>query len=82
MQTNMVCDDKPRQMGATSMSDYVEILNPQTMTGRLYFEGEVIEEYKIDQCDKCSKLTKFDPFGYQIGYNKTEKIIWFCGDCR
>ena len=82
MQANLVCHDKSRPMGATSMSDYVEILNPQTMTGRLYFEGEVIEEYKIDQCDKCSKLTKFDPFGYQIGYDKTEKIIWFCGDCR
>jgi hypothetical protein len=52
------------------------------MTGRLYFEGEVIEEYKIEQCDKCSKLTKFDAFGYQIGYDKTEKIIWLCGDCR
>ena len=82
MQANMVCDDKPRQMGATSMSDYVEILNPQTMTGRLYFQGEVIEEYKVEQCDKCSKLTKFDKFGFQKGYDSTLNIIWFCGDCR
>ena len=82
MHTSLVCFTINREMGATSMSDYVEILNPQTMTGRLYFEGEVIEEYKIEQCDKCSKLTKFDAFGYQIGYDKTEKIIWFCGDCR
>jgi hypothetical protein len=69
-------------MGATSMSDFVEILYPQQMIARLLCNGEVVEEYKIDQCDKCSKLTKFDPFGYQIGYDKTEKTIWFCGDCR
>ena len=68
--------------GAFAVSDYMEILNPQNMTGRLYYQGEVISEYKIDQCDKCSKLCKFDAFGFQIGYDKTDKVIWFCGDCR
>jgi hypothetical protein len=82
MHASLVCIAINRKMGATSMSDFVEILNPQSMTARLYFEGEVVEEYKIEQCDKCSKLTKFDPFGYQIGYDRTEKIIWFCGGCR
>jgi hypothetical protein len=69
-------------MGATGMSDYIEIIQPQSMTAKLYYQGEVISEYKIEQCDKCSKLTKFDKFGYQKGYDKTDNIIWFCGDCR
>lgn len=69
-------------MGATSMSDFVEILNPQKMIARLYFQGEVVEEYKIEQCDKCSQLRKFDKFGFQKGYDSTDNIIWFCGDCR
>jgi hypothetical protein len=69
-------------MGATSMSDYVEIIYPHTMTAKLMKNGEVVAEYKIDQCDKCSMLKKHDAFGYQKGYDKQEKIIWFCGDCR
>ena len=82
MHTTLVGIAIDRKMGASSMSDFVEILYPQQMIARLLCNGEVVEEYKIDQCDKCSKLTKFDPFGYQIGYDKTEKTIWFCGDCR
>jgi hypothetical protein len=69
-------------MGATGMSDYMEIINPQSMTACLYYQGEVISEYKIEQCDKCSQLKKFDKFGYQKGYDKTDNVIWFCGDCR
>jgi hypothetical protein len=65
-----------------TVSDYMEIINPQTMIGRLYKSGEVIAEYKIEQCDKCSKLTKFDPFGFQKGYDRNEKVIWFCVGCR
>jgi hypothetical protein len=82
MRTALVCIHQPWKMGTTSMSDYMEILNPQTMTGRLYFQGEVLEEYKIEQCDKCSKLVKLDSFGYQKGFDQHEKVIWFCGDCR
>jgi len=63
------------------MSDFMEILNPQTMIGKLLQNGVVVEEYKIEQCDKCSMLTKFDAFGYQKGYGG-EKIIWFCSGCR
>lgn len=63
------------------MSDFMEILNPQTMIGKLLENGVVVEEYKIEQCDKCSMLTKFDAFGYQKGYGG-EKIIWFCLGCR
>ena len=64
-----------------AMSDFMEILNPQTMIGKLLENGVVVEEYKIEQCDKCSMLTKFDAFGYQKGYGG-EKIIWFCLGCR
>jgi translation elongation factor EF-1alpha len=64
------------------VSDYIEIISPQTMMGKLLYQGEVIDEYKIEQCDKCSQLKKFDKFGYQKGYDRTDNIIWFCGDCR
>jgi len=64
------------------MSDYIEIIHIQSMTAKLMCNGVVVAEYKIDQCDKCSQLKKFDKFGYQNGYDNTENIIWFCGDCR
>jgi hypothetical protein len=64
------------------MSEFMEIINPQTMIAKLLQNGEVIEEYKVEQCDKCSQLRKFDKFGYQKGYDKADNIIWFCGDCR
>ena len=69
-------------MEATNMSDFVEIIYPQSMTAKLMENGVVIAEYKVEQCDKCSKLTKFDSFGYQKGYDGRENIIWFCGGCR
>jgi hypothetical protein len=59
------------------MSDFIEII-----TAKLMENGEVIAEYKVEQCDKCSMLTKFDAFGYQKGYDRGEKIIWFCAGCR
>jgi hypothetical protein len=70
------------KMGATGMSDFIEMINPQTMTAKLMENGEIVAEYKVEQCDKCSILTKFDAFGYQKGYDRTEKIIWFCAGCR
>jgi hypothetical protein len=51
------------------------------MIGRLYQDGEVIAEYKIEQCDSCKKLVKFDKFGYTKGQGR-EKLIWLCGLCR
>ena len=59
----------------------MEILYPQSMTAKLLQNGEVIAEYKIEQCDSCSKLTKFDKFGYTKGQGN-EKLIWLCGLCR
>jgi hypothetical protein len=70
-----------RNLEATSMSEYMEIINPQTMIGKLLKNGEVVEEYKMEQCDRCSMLTRLDPFGYQKGYGN-EKVIWFCQGCR
>jgi hypothetical protein len=64
------------------MSDYIEIIYPQEMKARLMCNGEIVEEYKIEQCDKCSQLRRLDHFGYQKGYDKQDNIIWFCGDCR
>jgi hypothetical protein len=64
------------------MSDFIEIIYPQSMTAKLLQNGEVVAEYKIEQCDKCSALSKFDPFGFQVGYDKDDKIIWFCAVCR
>ena len=63
------------------MSDYMEILYPQAMIAKLFKNGEVIAEYKIEQCDGCSKLVKFDKFGYSKGQGQ-EKLIWLCGLCR
>ena len=82
MPAGLVCIAIIREMGATIMSDFVEIIYPQQMIARLMCNGEIVEEYKIDQCDKCSKLCKFDKFGFQKGYDSKDNVIWFCGDCR
>ena len=80
----LVCIGQRWQVEATGVivADFMEIINPQTMTARMFIEGVVVEEYKVEQCDKCSQLRKFDKFGYQKGYDLTENVIWFCGDCR
>jgi hypothetical protein len=70
-----------RKMETPSVSEYMEIINPQTMIGKLLKNGEVVAEYKMEQCDKCSMLTKLDAFGYQKGFGN-EKVIWFCIGCR
>ena len=69
-------------MVAATMSDYIEIISPRTMTCKILKDMVVVEEYRIEQCDKCSQLKKFDKFGYQKGYDSKDNIIWFCGDCR
>ena len=69
-------------MEATAVSKYMELIDPKTRMAKLMENGVVIAEYKVEQCDNCSQLVKFDQFGYQKGYDKTEKIIWFCAGCR
>ena len=64
-----------------SMSGTIGIINPRTMSCTLMEDGVVLANYKVEQCDKCSRLVKFDDFGYQKGFGN-EKIIWFCWDCR
>ena len=81
MHTPLVRRNKRRKMEAPSVSEYMEIINPQTMIGKLLKNGEVVQEYKMEQCDKCSILTRLDAFGYQKGFGN-EKMIWFCIGCR
>ena len=66
---------------ARTMSDYVEIIYPQSMTAKLMENGEVIAEYKVIQCDGCAMICKLDAFGYKIG-QAGEKLAWLCGGCR
>ena len=49
------------------MSDYMELINPKTKICKLIKDGEVVAEYKMEQCDRCSLLAKVDEFGYQRG---------------
>ena len=63
------------------MSDYVELINPQTRICKLLKNGEVIAEYKVEQCDGCGLVVKLDAFGYKIG-QAGEKLAWLCGGCR
>ena len=82
MRANLVCHGIIRQMVTATMSDYIEIVSRRTMTARVLKNMEVVEEYKLEQCDKCSQLKRLDPFGYQKGYDNLENVIWFCVDCR
>ena len=68
-------------LGATVMSDQYELINLQAMTGKLFIEGELAAEYKVEQCDKCAMVTQLDQFGYQKS-DPQENIIWFCKGCR
>jgi hypothetical protein len=69
------------EMGTTSMSDLMEIIYPQSMTAKLLQNGEVIAEYKVEQCDGCAIIMKLDAFGYKVG-QAGEKLAWLCGGCR
>ena len=66
---------------ACAMSDYMELINPKTKICKLIKDGEVVAEYKMEQCDRCSLLAKVDEFGYQRGLGG-EKLLWLCGSCR
>jgi len=59
----------------------MELINPQTMTAKLLKHGEVIAEYKVEQCDRCALIMKLDAFGYKVG-QAGEKLAWLCGGCR
>ena len=80
MRASLVYADLYR-LGATGMSDQYELINLQAMTGKLFIEGELAAEYKVEQCDKCAMVTQLDQFGYQKSDPK-ENIIWFCKGCR
>ena len=63
------------------MSKWAEIITIKTMTGTLLLNGEVVQEYKVEKCDKCGKIEKLDKFGYQKS-DPAMNLIWFCGECR
>ena len=50
------------------------------MTAKLLLDGQVTAEYKVEQCDSCKLLLKFDSAGYQVA--DLEKVLWLCGKCR
>jgi len=79
MRASLVYADIYR-LGATGMSDQYELINLQAMTGKLFIDGELAAEYKVEQCDKCALVAQLDKFGYQK--NSFENIIWFCKGCR
>ena len=81
MRAKLVRFSKRRKMETAGMSEYVEIIYPQSMTAKLMRNGEVIAEYKVAQCDGCALVTKIDAFGYKIG-QAGEKLAWLCGGCR
>jgi hypothetical protein len=60
---------------------YTEIINIGTMMGKLLDEGELVEVYKVENCDRCGNITKLDEAGYQKS-TPTENVIWFCLGCR
>jgi hypothetical protein len=47
------------------MSKWAEIITIKTMTGTLLLNGEPVQSYKVERCDKCAKIEKLDKFGYQ-----------------
>lgn len=69
------------RMGTSGMSDIYELINLQAMTGKLFIDGELAAEYKVEKCDRCARVVQLDQFGYQKSDPK-ENIIWFCKDCR
>ena len=68
------------RLGATGMSDQYELINLQAMTGKLFIDGELAAEYKVETCDRCASVKQLDQFGYQKSDPK-ENIIWFCKGC-
>jgi hypothetical protein len=64
------------------MAAYIEMINPKTKMCSLLKDGVIVEQFKMEQCDKCSQLSRLDAFGYQKGYDRHENIIWFCVQCR
>jgi len=81
MRPLLVLVNQRRKMETTIVSDYIELINPITRVCKLLQNGQVVAEYKLEQCDKCSMLAKVDEFGYVRG-DGNEKLLWFCGACR
>jgi hypothetical protein len=67
-------------VGGVEVSEYIELINPQTMKCTLLKNGVAVDVYDVMQCDKCALIQKFDSFGYQK--SAEDNPIWFCFGCR
>ena len=63
------------------MSDFMQMVNLETMIGRTLLNGTVIAEYKVENCDNCQHIRPLDQSGYQRAIGG-EPIMWFCVECR
>jgi hypothetical protein len=67
-------------VGGVEVSQYIELINPQTMKCTLLKNGVAVDVYDVMQCDKCALIQKFDAFGYQKAAE--DNPVWFCFGCR
>lgn len=63
------------------MSDFMEMVNLETMIGKTFLDGKIIAEYKVENCDNCQHIRPLDQSGYQRAIGG-EPIMWFCVECR
>jgi hypothetical protein len=64
-----------------AMSKWSEIIDIKSMTGTLLLHGEPVHTYKVEKCDKCSRIEKLDKYGYQKS-DPAMNLIWLCQECR
>ena len=69
------------KLEASTMSEYVELIDVSAMMGRLVRNGQVISRYKMENCDKCLKIMPLDNQGY-VKSDPSNNFIWFCKECR
>ena len=81
MRPDVVCFGQRWKLEAASMSEYMEMIDLSTMTGRLIHNGEVVSKYKMEQCDKCAQIRQLDKGGY-VTSDPAENMVWFCKHCR
>lgn len=67
--------------GDLAVSKWSEIIDLKSMTGTLLLHGEPVHTYKVETCDKCTRIEKLDSYGYQKT-DPANNYIWFCAECR
>jgi hypothetical protein len=59
------------------MSDYMEMIDVKTMMCKLLCNGEVVAEYKVEQCDKCSRSQSLTHLAIKKAMTSTRKSFGF-----